>query len=270
MRGGGNSKPVIEQEILKQVQDDINLPLKRTYSPVHLILHKFFAFTLAEVLITLGIIGVVAALTIPSLIANHRNTQLAVQAKKVYSTISQAVLKAKADYSVDKVSDTDILNNVFNKRGQYLNVVKTGNTRDGGFPEYSFLNGTVVTVESLACKTGSFGYCSRPYDILNDGSLIIWDSSDVNRDVYASAIVDVNGIRKPNQIGRDVFYFAILNDGRVLPYGTPGLSIASAHGFGDFTAGAHNDDVQFNDCDLAGAGIGCAARLMQNNWKMDY
>ena len=269
MRGGGDSEPVIEQEILKQVQDDINLPLKRTYSPVHLILHKFFAFTLAEVLITLGIIGVVAALTIPSLIANHRNTQLAVQAKKVYSTISQAVLKAKADYDVDKVSDTDF--NESNAK-KYLNIVKSGGTWNlDEFPEYFLLNGTEVSIETLPCKSvyGGGGSCTRSYDVLNDGSLIIWDTS-TDRDVYTSVIVDVNGIRKPNQIGRDVFYFAILNDGRVLPYGTPGLSIAGAHGFGDFTAGAHNDDVQFNDCDLAGAGIGCAARLMQNNWKMDY
>ena len=47
---------------------------KRTYSPINLFsysLHKKAAFTLAEVLITLGIIGVVAAMTMPVLIQNH-------------------------------------------------------------------------------------------------------------------------------------------------------------------------------------------------------
>ena len=54
-------------KMLKQVQHDVNL-LKRTYSPIHLFtysLHKQAAFTLAEVLITLGVIGVVAAMTLP-------------------------------------------------------------------------------------------------------------------------------------------------------------------------------------------------------------
>ena len=49
------------------------------------------AFTLAEVLITLGIIGVVAALTLPALIQNNRNKELQTGLKKAYSVISQAL-----------------------------------------------------------------------------------------------------------------------------------------------------------------------------------
>ena len=48
------------------------------------------AFTLAEVLITLGIIGIVAALTLPNLIANYKNKIIAKQLQKTYSTLSQA------------------------------------------------------------------------------------------------------------------------------------------------------------------------------------
>lgn len=48
------------------------------------------AFTLAEVLVTLGIIGVVAALTMPTLVSNHKKAVLKSQFKKTYSTISQA------------------------------------------------------------------------------------------------------------------------------------------------------------------------------------
>ena len=224
------------------------------------------AFTLAEVLITLGVIGVVAALTIPTLIANHRNKQLAVQAQKVYSTISQAILKAKADYGVDNLSDTDILSN----RKNYLNIVDTGYTGNVDFPEYSLLNGTKISIQALPCRSGSGGSCTRNYDILNDGSIIIWDTSDANRDVYTSVIVDVNGLKKPNQLGRDVFYFAITKDGRTLPFGLSGLRIDASHGFGNYTPGSHHSDIQYNDCSISGSGFGCAARLMQNNWKMDY
>ena len=52
------------------------------------------AFTLAEVLIVLGIVGVVAALTLPSLITNYKVKVLKTQFKKMDSTIRQALLSA--------------------------------------------------------------------------------------------------------------------------------------------------------------------------------
>ena len=55
------------------------------------------AFTLAEVLITLGIIGVVAAMTLPVLIQKHQKRVLEKQFIKAYSLISQAAKKAEAD-----------------------------------------------------------------------------------------------------------------------------------------------------------------------------
>ena len=54
--------------------------------------YRRVAFTLADVLITLGIIGVVAAMTIPSLVTNYKGKVAATQLKKGYSTISQALL----------------------------------------------------------------------------------------------------------------------------------------------------------------------------------
>lgn len=56
------------------------------------------AFTLAEILITLGIIGVVAALTMPALIQNYKNHVVETRLKKFYSIMNQAVLMAKNDY----------------------------------------------------------------------------------------------------------------------------------------------------------------------------
>ena len=56
------------------------------------------AFTLAEVLITLGIIGVVAALTIPTLLANHRKQVAVTRMQKFYTTFNQAILLAENKY----------------------------------------------------------------------------------------------------------------------------------------------------------------------------
>lgn len=66
-------------------------------------------FTLAEVLITLGIIGVVAALTLPTLIENHHKTVVETRLAKFYSTMNQAILRAENDFG-DKKDWGDIGN----------------------------------------------------------------------------------------------------------------------------------------------------------------
>ncbi|MGN0030396.1 MAG: type II secretion system protein [Candidatus Gastranaerophilaceae bacterium] len=68
---------------------------------------KRFGFTLAEVLITLGIIGVVAAMTIPTLIANTNGAKFRSQFKKTISTLNQAGLMAQAQYDFDYAGTTE-------------------------------------------------------------------------------------------------------------------------------------------------------------------
>ena len=60
-------------------------------------LHKRTAFTLAEVLITLGIIGIVAALTLPVIISDVKNSQLEAGLKKAYSVLGQALNMYQAE-----------------------------------------------------------------------------------------------------------------------------------------------------------------------------
>ena len=90
---------VSNYKMLKQVQHDTNSS-KRTYSPIHLFSYspcKRCAFTLAEVLITLGIIGVVAAMTMPALIQNYTNSVAEARLKKFYSIMNQAILQSIVD-----------------------------------------------------------------------------------------------------------------------------------------------------------------------------
>lgn len=58
---------------------------------------KKIAFTLAEVLITLGIIGVVAAMTMPVLISNYRESVIKNQFKKAYSLVAQSLVQIEAN-----------------------------------------------------------------------------------------------------------------------------------------------------------------------------
>ena len=102
---------------------------------LHTSLKKQVAFTLAEVLITLGIIGVVAALTMPSLIANHTKSVVEARLEKFYSSMNQAIRMAELDYGPRETwfeDNTDLaLKEAWIKKYiiPYMNVVKTDTIR---------------------------------------------------------------------------------------------------------------------------------------------
>lgn len=97
--------------------------------------NRKFGFTLAEVLITLGIIGVVAALTMPTLIANHQKKVISGKLKKFYSTINQAVKLSEVEngsseywtYPEDNNSESMVkfYNDYFSK---YINTLEITST----------------------------------------------------------------------------------------------------------------------------------------------
>ena len=64
---------------------------------MNLFCNKNFAFTLAEVLITLGIIGVVSAITLPTVVQNYQKQATVAKLKKAYTTINQAILLSIAE-----------------------------------------------------------------------------------------------------------------------------------------------------------------------------
>lgn len=91
---------------------------------------KSFAFTLAEVLITLGIIGVVAAMTLPALVQKKTNSEVEAKLKKIYSAMNQAILLSEIDngpkeyWSHSCGEDTDIdCETYYNK--YFLKYLKT-------------------------------------------------------------------------------------------------------------------------------------------------
>ena len=101
------------------------------------------AFTLAEVLITLGIIGVVAAITIPTLMANHRKKVVETKLEKIYSVMNQAINLTNAEYgdvtnwiidcgsSNSPTCSINEVENWFNSTiGKHLETLKTGKTKN--------------------------------------------------------------------------------------------------------------------------------------------
>mgnify|MGYP002927949453 FL=1 len=186
------------------------------------------AFTLAEVLITLGIIGVVAALTIPSLVANHQEKATVSQLKKAYSTMSNALVLAMNEHgTVDQWgltasgagSDITGAANFYEKISPYLVVLNDCKNKGGCF--YDGYYNTLGTKKEQFAGTASNFYTFT----LTDGTAIaIWTTQSSTCTNDASAIcavlfVDINGKKKPNTTGRDGFWFRVRNN-RIVPYGT--------------------------------------------------
>src|SRR5574344_915991 len=122
-------------------------------------LGKFLAFTLAEVLITLGIIGVVAALTIPTLMQKTEERETVSKLKKVYSTLQNAYSRAINDEGelsdwgtiTDTAAGSDL---VLQKFVPYLNVLKNCGTTDFS----CFYTGTYKTFRGATLSGGSSEY----------------------------------------------------------------------------------------------------------------
>jgi prepilin-type N-terminal cleavage/methylation domain-containing protein len=163
-------------------------------------------FTLAEVLITLAIIGVVAALTIPTVVRNYQKQVTVTKLKKTYSTLANTTNLAIADYG--PVTGWDIEDKQSVKFADkylipYLKVAKNCGTD---------LNDDCAFNYKIPAGTSSYYNSDYARFYLNDGVLIAvrLRAEETNGLVYklAYTIVDINGQKKPNLVGRDIFQFA--------------------------------------------------------------
>ena len=186
------------------------------------------AFTLAEVLITLGIIGVVAALTLPSLIQKYQDQVLENQLKKMYSTLSQGIQKAMADDGVSNFGDTELSqacmypeqtsNACVQMVKKYFNVVAVKTTRSeyydgviqrkpGKYVDGEYIDGGYFRDKSRRGSTPFGGYNNNPIYVLADGSEFKFSSGRYysTSTVWSSFFIDTNGEKGPNVMGLDVF-----------------------------------------------------------------
>jgi len=212
------------------------------------------AFTLSEVLITLGIIGVVAALTLPSLIAKHKEKVLAVGVRKAYSDFSNALRLSQAefdgniDYSTvfnpnnTSYESAAALSKYFNgakicessnQKGcaQYYTKVKFAQAYKAGtdknseyqqwLPAIILNNGTTFFIQQIQ-NPDCFGTSSwHQWDengtpLYNeDGSPLISTSTT---NVCAYVYMDINGSKLPNRYGLDNYRINVTKT-KLLPGG---------------------------------------------------
>lgn len=230
------------------------------------------AFTLSEVLITLGIIGVIASLTIPTLIQKKQDAETVTALKTAYSTLENAYQLAVSrngtpDYwgltSSTLQGGKNLYANMFQGIVSPAKICE-GTTgcvyQDAYNRNYKKVNGDNGSADNF----DNFGGNIYENVVLQNGTTIImrtyspnctqnWGVNKMARGC-ADIMVDTNGKKPPNQSGTDFFHFVLTRDG-VLPFGVQdGLS---AHGF----------DLSCNTA--SGSGYGCTAWVLQFE-NLDY
>lgn len=178
-------------------------------------------FTLAEVLITLGIIGVVAALTIPTLISSYQKKVMSARNKKFVSTINQSVLRSTADNGAphEWVSgilyhNPDALYDWFDTYiMKYMKILK--NCRKNSLECIAEYNYCMLD----RCTNSSGIANSQVLYIFNDGSMITAvngggfnPETGITTGLTIHVRFDANGYAKPNSMGRDIFSYRITID----------------------------------------------------------
>ena len=231
------------------------------------------AFTLAEVLITLGIIGVVAALTLPSVIQNYKKQVTVTQLKKAYSVLGQVVQKSIADngpvglQSGSKVTESDV-KEFFDTywlpyfKGAHVYPTNSVPNLNNNTPEYNLYDGRNLgvsiytdfrygriffsTVDGMTYFVMIMGW-DNEYD--DEGNLIKHDAVYTSRqDVY----VDINGTKPPNTFGKDVFYFYVDFDKNVVrPKG-------------------YEKSATYVAAECKTSGFYCATKIIGDGWKINY
>lgn len=178
-------------------------------------------FTLAEVLITLGVIGVVAALTMPTLITNYQKKQVETQLKKAYSEIAQAIQKAESEHGLLETWDTSNFDNALERATYFGNnylfqniktVEKCVPSSNACWSENIVkLSGESIDEGGTASSSLLKNSHNVSYVTASGYSVYYWLHRVGNGMWY---VVDVNGLKKPNKIGKDIFAFNI-NWGKV-------------------------------------------------------
>jgi prepilin-type N-terminal cleavage/methylation domain-containing protein len=214
---------------------------------------RHLAFTLAEVLITLGIIGIVAAMTIPTLMNRTNNSEYETAFKKALSNITNVENLVKNDNGGNLVgvyaNDDAALDGLCN----YFKCVKK--CPESGSDKSCFHSTDWYMLDGRA-GWGDFSALSSA--VLADGSTmtLLWiPNCDVFRGMERCGhlTIDTNGFKKPNRMGRDMFEIFMLSN-KVVPNGTQGTSQ-------DYATHASNCDPTSTAGDYNGAA--CGGRILQ-------
>lgn len=229
-------------------------------------------FTLAEILIALGIVGVVAALTIPTFVNNGRNQANASKLSVTVNAVENALTSMIARESADDMTDTQWYSGGFtvSDLGNYL---KLNGSKSNKLIDYYSTKTPFTTISGTANNPS----VTNIYETKN-GALLMFNNKTTHSQTEATVkayggsvydsigmlSIDVNGAAKPNVWGRDVFYFLVGSDGHLYPAGSLNFSIL----FSGKDINMWNKTGSYN-CTTSKT-LGCTARLIEEGYQVNY
>ncbi len=218
--------------------------------------------TLAEMLITIAIIGIVFTVSVGVFVADYNRNQTVVRLEKMYSTLSQAFNKSM------------VTNGMLNSWDFPDNLSEIGS--------YTFFEDYLKPSLILArdCKNSTKGQCDFVFKeldgsekslnstwvrfFLNDGAFVAMqtNANDKYKVIYFYA--DTNGKKRLNVVARDIFLFEYWiqnNDhpeyvGKLLPFGH------------QYTREEITSTDNYNNCNSSTNGNYCGALIMKDNWQI--
>ena len=215
------------------------------------------AFTLAEVLITLGIIGIVAAITIPMLMTKYEKIRNVNQLKKTYSELSQAFKAASEENDLYTIGDNwQDRTAIVKALEPYIKILNVYTDNSNGINAMCY-EGDIKSVT----KGPQYGWfdtvgVSTPFS-RKTASIKLLNGACVGFDLYGQSrvvFIDINGSQsRPNLFGKDMFMFECTSNNSFIPrgYNLPYSEISS-------------------NCKKGGKGGFCAARIIRDGWKINY
>lgn len=242
---------------------------------------RLYGFTLAEVLITLGIIGIVAALTIPTLVKTYEKQTVITALQKFNSTMQQAIKASEAD-------------NGFLATWNFPATVDYA-----GSPAnltVDFLDTYIAPYLKISrkCDLATTTECWNPVSKPNGTSTAYFSNTNANMVKYSlqdgsqmgvisyfggaiQILVDINGNKKPNTLGNDVFAFFMVQkpftnvnagNGDMANYVKNGGFYPDGYGLnilgGNYTYRGCGKDVTYQT-----AGAYCTAKIIDAGWQIE-
>ena len=215
-------------------------------------------FTLAEVLITLGIIGVVAAMTMPTLIQSANDAKVGPELANAVSTLSNAVDNFMQDNNATSLQVALKKEDKDNTANDLITVLT------GKYVRSSDIDVPSKKVSKLGKEKEiiTFGASGKAM-LLGNKSILAAETTDCKIEATETSYCGIifytsgygNSQKEKLMAGRDVFKLVISDKGEVLPYGAPG-------------SGAN--DTEGADCVSGGKATTCAGKIAAAGWKKDY
>ena len=220
-------------------------------------------FTLAEVLISLAIIGIIAAVTLPSLMTDTTAAQIGPKLAKASSALEQANMALLNEYGVDAIKDTGLITTENNNTSIDGYIDKLTDHMKAS--EYTIIN--EGTSGANTCITSTYSANSTGI-LAADGTIYSFNyatgtENDAPHKCYIGEVfININGEAKPNEYGTDIFAFAWYNDGSLRPVGGNNWK----EGDDDACTWTEKCDKDATPSDP----LACAGHIFENNLKVLY